>query len=111
MNGNIHQLSMKTFGRNPLITPSAVPSTELDKISAAEDAFVYHNVKHGHSYVSQECTISVPKTIFESSSSVAKSIRRGNTKSRAIACNVLESFFTGTLIDELLETRFYSLSL
>ncbi|CAF1643464.1 unnamed protein product [Didymodactylos carnosus] len=101
MRRNIHQLSTKTFGKNPLITSSA----ELDKISAAEGAFVYHGVKHGHSYVSQECTINVAKTIFESSSSVAKS----NTKSRAIACNVLGPFYTSTLIDKLLESRFYSL--
>ncbi|CAF1165356.1 unnamed protein product, partial [Didymodactylos carnosus] len=88
---NIHQLSMKTFDKNPLITSTAVPSTELDNISAAE-----------------ECTINIPKTIFESSSSVAKSITCGNTKSRAIACNVLGPFFTSTLIDELLESRFSS---
>ncbi|CAF1309009.1 unnamed protein product, partial [Didymodactylos carnosus] len=89
---NIHQLSMKTFGKNPLITSTAVPSTELDNISVAEGAFVYHDVKHGHGYVSQGCTISIPKTIFESSSSVAKSITCGNTKPRAIACNVLGPF-------------------
>ncbi|CAF1117631.1 unnamed protein product [Didymodactylos carnosus] len=99
--GQADQLSMKTFGKNPLITSSAVPSTELDNISAAEGAY---------SYVSQECTINVAKTIFQSSSSVAKSITCENTKSRAIACNVLGPFFTSTLIDELSESRFYSLS-
>ncbi|CAF1565406.1 unnamed protein product, partial [Didymodactylos carnosus] len=76
------------------MTSSAVPSTGLDKISAAEATFVYHGVKQGHSYVSQECTINVAKPVFKSSSSVAKSITCGNTKSRTIACNVLGPFFT-----------------
>ena len=31
------------------------PEHELDKISAAECVLVFHGVKHGHSYMSQEC--------------------------------------------------------
>ncbi|CAF1285731.1 unnamed protein product, partial [Rotaria sp. Silwood1] len=72
--------------------------------------FVYHGVKHGHSYTSQQCTINLVKTLFESSSTVAKSLSCAKTKSRAIACNVLAPYFTRKILDEVLEARFYSIS-
>ena len=47
---------------------------ESEEISAAEGTFVYHAVKHGHSYLSQQCTTNVIKTVFLSCSIVAKSM-------------------------------------
>ncbi|CAF1253342.1 unnamed protein product [Rotaria sp. Silwood1] len=83
---------------------------EIQKISAIEGTFVYHGVKHGHSYTSQQCTINLVKTLFESSSTVAKSLSCAKTKSRAIACNVLAPYFKRKILDEVLEARFYSIS-
>jgi hypothetical protein len=110
MSSKVHATNMKSFGSSTLITTMMIPTSELDKISAAEAAFVYHGVQHGHSYRSQQCTINLTKVVFDSSSSIAKSLSCGRTKSRAIACNVLAPFFTESLIDELLNARFYSLS-
>jgi hypothetical protein len=71
---------------------------------------VYHGVKHGHSYISQQCTTNLVKDLFESSSTVAKYLSCARTKSRAVACNVLASYFTNKIIDEISESRFYSIS-
>ncbi|CAF3883283.1 unnamed protein product [Rotaria sordida] len=81
----------------------------MHKISI-EGTFVYHGVKHGHSYTSQQCTINLVKNLFESSSTVAKSLSCAKTKSRAIACNVLAPYFTRKILDEVLEAHFYSIS-
>ncbi|CAF1060537.1 unnamed protein product [Rotaria sordida] len=110
MNRDAHKTSMKTFEKSTLITTLTIPASESDKISAAEGVLVYHGVKHGHSYVSQECGTNLVKTLFESSSSVAKSLSCDKTKSRAIACNVFGPYFTKKIVDEVLEARFYSLS-
>ncbi|CAF4624358.1 unnamed protein product, partial [Rotaria sp. Silwood2] len=110
MSSKLHSTSMKSFRSNALITSVMTPTSELDKISAAEAAFVYHGVRHGHSYRSQQCTINLTKAVFNTSSSIAKSIACGRTKSRTIVCNVLAPFFTENVINELLNARFYSLS-
>ena len=85
------------------------PERELDKISGAECVLVFHGVKYGHSYRSQECTVDLIRTIFESSS-FAKSMSCDKTKARAIACSVLGPYFTTIIINNLLKTRFYSWS-
>ncbi|CAF0987767.1 unnamed protein product [Rotaria magnacalcarata] len=45
---------------NDFITQSSV----LTKLIAAEFAFVYHGVHHGHSYVIQSCTVDLVKKSF-----------------------------------------------
>ena len=110
MNSDSHKSCIKSFENNTSISPYVPSVSELQKISAVEGAFVYHGVKHGHSYVSQQCTINLVKTLFESSSTVAKSLSCARTKSRAIACNVLAPYFTSKIIDEVIEARFYSMS-
>lgn len=110
MNSDVHRASMKSFGISPSLTSMTPSSTEAQKAAAVEGTFVYHGVKHGHSYNSQQCTISLSKNLFGSSSTVAKSLSCGRTKSRAIACNVLAPYFTSKLIDELSQARFYSMS-
>ncbi|CAF1020804.1 unnamed protein product [Rotaria sp. Silwood1] len=40
---------------------------EKDEIAAAECTLLYHGVKHGHSYLSQQCLTNVCKTTFASS--------------------------------------------
>ncbi|CAM2723326.1 unnamed protein product [Rotaria socialis] len=105
----LHKKSMKAFENNCSLAQFVIPERELDKITAAECVFVFHGVKHGHSYRSQECTINLIRNAFESSS-LAKSISCGRTKSRAIACNVLGPYFTNKVIDDLLKAQYYSLS-
>ncbi|CAF4925857.1 unnamed protein product, partial [Rotaria socialis] len=65
---------MKTFEKSTLIKTLAVLASESDQISAAEGMIVYHEVKHGYSYISQACGTNLIKSLFESSSSVAKSL-------------------------------------
>lgn len=105
-----HKTFMKLFENKFSLTQFMTPESELNKIAAAECVFVFHGVKHGHSYRSQKCTTDLARSIF-ASSSVAKSMSCGKTKARSIACNVLGSFFTNKIIDDLLIAQFYSLSL
>jgi hypothetical protein len=104
-----HQNNMKTFRINQqLITKTMKPSKEKEEVCAAEAVLVYHGVKHGHSYLSQQCTANVCKVIF-SSSSVACNLSCARTKSTFIALNVLAPYFTNDLIHELKQSFFYSL--
>lgn len=74
LNSEIHKACMKSFENNTLITYTSSSVGETQKVSAMKDAFVYHGVKHGHSYVSQQCTINLVKDLFASSSTVAKNL-------------------------------------
>jgi hypothetical protein len=107
--GNAHKKSMKSFQNNPALAQFITPENELDKISATECVLVFHGVKHGHSYRSQECNVDLIRTVFQSSS-LAKAISCGKTKARAITCNVLGPYFTNRIVNDLLKSRFYSLS-
>ena len=81
------------------------PSKEKEEVCAAEAILVYHGVKHGHSYISQQCTANMCKAIF-SSSSVAHNLSCARTKSTFIALNVLAPYFTNDLIDDLKHSFF-----
>ncbi|CAF4626988.1 unnamed protein product, partial [Rotaria magnacalcarata] len=59
MNSDHHKSSMKAFTNTTSILLPVTCATEAQKSSAVEGAFVYHGVKHGHSYVSQQCTINL----------------------------------------------------
>ena len=63
-------------------------STELTKLVAAEITLVYHGIRHGHSYLSQGCTVDVSKKLFPDSA-IGKNLTCGRTKAREIAVNVL----------------------
>ncbi|CAF3824297.1 unnamed protein product [Rotaria sp. Silwood1] len=108
MNSKIHKTHMKSSGNNTLIIHTSFGETQ--KLSAMEGTFVYHGVKHGHGYISQQCTINLVKDLFASCSSTAKNLACAKTKSRAVACNVLAPYFTSKLIDDISEARFYSIS-
>jgi len=69
---------------NDFITPSSV----LTKLTAAELSFVYHGVHHGHSYVSQSCTIDLVKKVFHESL-IGQNITCSKTKARELSVNVL----------------------
>ncbi|CAF1281431.1 unnamed protein product [Rotaria magnacalcarata] len=102
LTSHVHKKSMKSLNNNCSVTKFITPERELDKISAAECILVFHEVKHGHSYRCQDCTVDIIRTIFELSS-LAKSMSCGKTKVRAIACNILGSYFTTIIIDDLLK--------
>ncbi|CAF3630184.1 unnamed protein product [Rotaria sp. Silwood1] len=53
--------------KSMLIINTMKPSREKDEIAAAECTLLYHGVKHGHSYLSQQCLTNVCKTTFASS--------------------------------------------
>ncbi len=72
MNSEIHRVCMKSFGNNTLITSTSSSAGETQKISAMEGTLMYHEVKHGHSYIFQQYTIKLVKGLFASSSTVAK---------------------------------------
>lgn len=110
MNSENHKKNMKSFGDNILLTSALLSTDERNKVSAAEATLVYHGVQHGHSYNSQQCTVNLIKDMFGSSSTTAKKLACRRTKARAIASDVLAPYFTAKLIDELHESRFYSLS-
>ncbi|CAF1338633.1 unnamed protein product, partial [Rotaria sp. Silwood1] len=110
MISNSHKKSMKLFENNCSLVQFITPEHELDKIAAVECVLVFHGVKHGHSYKSQACTVDLIRNVFESSL-LAKSISCGRAKARSITCNILGSYFTKRVIDDLLNSRFYSLSI
>ncbi|CAF5229914.1 unnamed protein product, partial [Rotaria magnacalcarata] len=59
MNSDHHKSSIKTFTNTTSILLPVPCASEAQKSSAVEGAFVYHGVKHGRSYVSQQCTINL----------------------------------------------------
>ncbi|CAF4683763.1 unnamed protein product, partial [Rotaria sp. Silwood2] len=92
-----------------LITTALKPNRDKDEIAAAEATLVYHGVRHGISYLAQQCTINVLKNLF-SSSSIVSSLACGRTKAAAIATDVLPPYFTHHVIQEMKLAFYYSLS-
>lgn len=62
---------------------SVVFDAQSKKVAAAEAAWVYHLIKHNHSFRSADCTSKMIQSIFDSKYSLAR------TKSEAIITNVL----------------------
>lgn len=110
MNSDMHKACMKSIETNTLLAYTSSSLGETQKVSARESTSVYHGVKHGHCYISQQCTINLIKEFFSSSTTVAKHLLCARTKSRAVVCNVLAPYFTCKIIDEISESRFYSIS-
>ncbi|CAF4990208.1 unnamed protein product [Rotaria sp. Silwood1] len=91
-----------------LETSFFINKPKKDEVAAVEGVLVYHGVKHGHSHLEQQCTTNVCKAIF-SSSSIANDLPCARTKSTFIALNVLTSFFTYGLLDDLKQLLYYFL--
>jgi len=106
-----HSKNMLTFSIDrQLITTAMKPIREKDEIAAAEATLVYHGVRHGISYLAQQCTTDVLQTLFASSSPIAKSLSCGKTKAAAIAKNVLAPYFTNIVLEEIKLAFYYSLA-
>ena len=110
MKSKKHVKAMRSFSINrELITSTIKPIKDWKEIAAAEGSLVYHGVKHGHSYLSQQCTTNVIKTIFSSSSNIGKSISCARTKSSAITLNVFIPYFTEQVLVGVKEAYYYSI--
>ena len=104
-----HQNNLKSFGDNQqLITSTMKFTREKDVVAGAEGTLIYHSVRHGHSYLSEQCLTNVCKTIF-TLSPVANNLTCARTKSRSIVLNVLSPYFTQRLLDDLKKSMFFSL--
>ncbi|CAF5037864.1 unnamed protein product, partial [Rotaria sp. Silwood1] len=99
------QTKEKSRSMDDFVTPSSV----LTKLTAAELAFVYHGVHHGHSYVSQSCTVDLVKKVFHESI-IGQNITCSKTKARELSVNVLAPFFTSEILRQVKKHRFYSIS-
>jgi hypothetical protein len=63
-------------------------SSEEKRVIAAEVSFVYHSIRHHHSYLSMECGMKLSHKLFPDSS-LCKKVHCARTKAEAIAKNVL----------------------
>jgi len=71
------------------------PTSSLTKLTAAELSLVYHGVHHGHSYVSQSCTIDLLKKIFHESD-IGQNVSCGKRKARDLSVNVIGNKISST---------------
>jgi hypothetical protein len=92
-----------------LITKTIKPNRGRDEVAAAEATLMYHGVRHGLSYLAQQCSINVLKALF-SSSSIARSLSCAKTKAAAIGSEVLAPYFTHTVLKEIRTAFYFSLS-
>jgi hypothetical protein len=67
--------------------------SELNRLSATEGAFVFHGVKHSHSYLSQSCTTKLTKKCF-SDSILAKNIACSKTKVGLFCLSIADFFYS-----------------
>ncbi|CAF1073053.1 unnamed protein product [Didymodactylos carnosus] len=85
------------------------PNKEKNELAAAEATLIYHSIKHGLSYLAQECSTNVCKTIF-STSNTAKNLSCARTKATAISINALAPFFTNKILNEIQFSQYFSMS-
>ncbi|CAF3791042.1 unnamed protein product [Rotaria sordida] len=107
-----HQECVKSVESNRSKTVDTmfhIPTSDLQKLCAAEGTLVFHGIKHSHSYVSQACTVKLVKKCLLGSS-ITKNINCNRTKAREIACNVLAPSLTYALVLELRDVTFFSIA-
>jgi len=77
------------------------PRTVLsDKVTVAEVVEVYHGVKHHMSYLAQDCSHKVQKSVIDDSD-IVKRMSCGRTKTSAIVNNVLQPFALECVVAKL----------
>lgn len=79
------------------------------QVAKREVASVYHNVRHGLSYNSLDCTHKLLPVLF-SDSQIAKKIHCGRTKSAAIAQSVLGPHSESILVNDLKTAEYFSIA-
>jgi hypothetical protein len=105
-----HVKNMLTFNVDrQLITTTMKPTREKDEIAATEATLVYHSVRHRISYLAQQCTTDILKTLF-AASPIARSLSCAKTKAAAIATEVLAPFFTDNVLKEMKFAHYFSFS-
>ncbi len=50
--------------------------SEINRVSATEEALVFHGVKHSHIYLSQSCTTNLPKIVSQIQLNEHTSVRK-----------------------------------
>lgn len=73
---------------------------EGKSVAAAEGAFIYHTVKHAHSYLSADCSGNLFSCLFPDSK-IAKKYNCGRTKATKVIQNVLAPAYRELIIKEL----------
>jgi len=88
--GKEHINNKNTTLKNSTLTNFFVHkhSSEEKRVIAAEVSFVYHSIRHHHSYLSMECGMKLSHKLFPDSS-LCKKVHCARTKAEAIAKNVL----------------------
>jgi hypothetical protein len=87
---------------NFLITKN---STEEENVTIAEVSFVYHSIRHHHSYLSSECGMKLVHKLFPDSN-ICKKVHCARTKSEAIAEYVLSPFSIENHLQNLSDKKF-----
>jgi hypothetical protein len=110
-----HKTNFELFSKNTSLrqyfnpTSTSSFSTELKRQTAASEAtFVFHTVKHSHSYRSADCSSDIFPVLFRDSK-IANGFTCGRTKTSKIITNVLAKASVELLIAELKGGRSFSI--
>ena len=87
--------SVKAFFKS-----QSVPTTLDYKTAAAEGIWAFHTVKHQQSFLSNDCTSHLFKTLFPDSD-IAKKFASARTKTKSITTRVLGPYAQKILLSEL----------
>jgi len=80
-----------------------------NKTAAAEGTLAYHTLKHHFSFQSTDCTTNLMSSLFNDSE-IAKKITSCQTKTKAIAVNVIATYCRDKILEELEDVPFISIS-
>ena len=84
-------------------------SIEHEKVTAAEASFVFHSVKHSHSYVSVDCCSNLFPQLFPDSK-ICEKYSCGRTKATKLISSVLGPYSKERTIRQLNVSVYYSSS-
>jgi len=105
-----HSQFVKNQSKRISTITSYIPlSTEEDQVSTAETAFIYHTVKHAHSYNSAECAGTLFHLLFPDSK-LALKYRCCRKKATKIVSNVLAPYSIKQVLDDLKNNRPFSIA-
>lgn len=109
----MHKKATLAKGASNIYGFFGVTTVETDKIAASEASYVYHTVKHGLSYNSNDCLVKLNGALFHDSN-VVKKMRLGRTKAEMITMNVLGPKTVRDILNDLSpsegEPVFYSVA-
>lgn len=89
-------------------TRATESSEKIKEVAAAEGTFIYHTVKHAHSYLSANCSSNLFFTMFPDSQ-IAQKYSCGRTKATKIVQNVLAPAAREIVLNDLLNCKYFSI--